>query len=332
MAVYGHPTRKKYLIGIALKVQTIEIEQKKLLEEVIEGLSKSQKTLPSKLFYDEKGSHLFDEISKLDEYYLTRTEIKIMQNNIDEITSIIGEKKILVELGSGSSIKIRLLLDHLQNLTAYIPVDISEEHLIKSARALKNDYPKLGIYPLIADYTQWFSLPEINKPYNGIEAFYPGSTIGNFTPEESRDFLERISIICGRGSGLLIGVDLKKDKSILTKAYNDEKGVTAEFNLNILHHIKNLFDTDINPDNFSHCAVYNEEFRRIEMYLTSRINQIVIIEENRFFFNKGEKLLTEYSYKYSIDDFTELVKDIYEIEKVWMDEKKFFGVLFMKCL
>ena len=315
-----------------MKVQTIEIEQEKLLEEIIVGLSKSQKTLPSKLFYDEKGSNLFDEISKLDEYYLTRTEIKIMQNNIEEIISIIGEKKILVELGSGSSKKIRLLLDHLQDLAAYIPVDISEEHLIKSARALKNDYPKLGIYPLIADYTQWFSLPEINKPYNGIEAFYPGSTIGNFTPQEARDFLERISIICGRGSGLLIGIDLKKDKSILNKAYNDEKGITAEFNLNMLTHLNNLFDADFKTEKFYHCAVYNEDYGRIEMYLISSINQTANLEENKFIFNKGEKILTEYSYKYSITDFAELVKDIYEVEKVWMDEKKFFGMLFMKSL
>ncbi|MDO8550221.1 MAG: L-histidine N(alpha)-methyltransferase, partial [Ignavibacteria bacterium] len=240
-----------------MKIQTIETEQEIILEEILEGLSKPQKTLPSKLFYDERGSLLFDEICKLDEYYLTKTEIKIMQDNINEIASCIGEKKILVERGSGNSVKIRLLIEHLPHLAAYIPVDISEEHLIKSSKALQDDYPELEISSLVTDYTQWFTLPEIERPYNSIQAFYPGSTIGNFTPEEAKNFLERISRICGKESGLLIGVDLKKDKRILYNAYNDSKGITAEFNLNILHHINNIFDADFNVNNFHHCADYN---------------------------------------------------------------------------
>jgi len=315
-----------------MKIQNIEIDEELLLEEVIAGLSKPQKTLPSKLFYDERGSLLFDEITRLDEYYLTRTEIKIMRDNIYEIASYIGEKKILVELGSGSNIKIRLLIDHLPDLAAYIPVDISEEHLIKSSRALKNDYPGLEIHPIITDYSKWFSIPEINKRYNGVEAFYPGSTIGNFTPEEVKDFLGRISTICGQNSGLLIGVDLKKDKQILLKAYNDSKGITAEFNLNILRHINNIFDADFNVNNFHHCAIYNEVFSRIEMHLVSDKVQTVTVRKNKFTFDKSERIITEYSYKYSLDDFAELVKYIYKVEKVWLDENKFFSVQFLSSV
>src|SRR5690606_22486291 len=191
------------------------IENDILLDEILSGLKQPQKTLPSKLFYDEKGSELFDEICRLDEYYLTRTELKIMQDNINDIASIIGEDKILIELGSGSSIKIRLLLNHLPSLTAYIPVDISEEHLYKSVHNLKQEYPHLNIIPVVADYTQWFTLPDIIKNSNDVDAYFPGSTIGNFLPEEARKFLKRIKEICGTSSGLLIGVDLQKDKQIL---------------------------------------------------------------------------------------------------------------------
>jgi dimethylhistidine N-methyltransferase len=217
-------------------------------------------------------------------------------------------------------------------LAAYIPVDISEEHLIKSNKALKNDYPELEIFPLVADYTQWFTLPEIYKPFNGVEAFYPGSTIGNFTPEEARDFLGRISTICGRGSGLLIGVDLKKDKQILLEAYNDSKGITAEFNLNILRHINNIFNADFNVNNFHHCALYNEVFGRIEMHLVSDKVQTVTVRENKFTFDKSERIITEYSYKYSLDDFAELVKDIYKVDKVWLDENKYFSLQFLSSV
>jgi L-histidine Nalpha-methyltransferase len=315
-----------------MKIQTIETGQEIILDEIIKGLSKSQKTLPSKLFYDEKGSLLFDEICKLDEYYLTRTEIKIMQDNIEEIASFIGEKKVLVELGSGSSIKIRLLIEHLPDLVAYIPIDISEEHLIKSNKILRDDYPELEIYPLIADYTEWFDLPEINKDYNSIEAYYPGSTIGNFAPGEARAFLERINKICGKESGLLIGIDLKKEKQIINKAYNDDKGITAEFNLNILDHINEIFNADFNTNNFNHCAFYNEEAGRIEMHLVSSKPQTVSIGDNKFSFEKGESILTEYSYKYSLEDFAELIKGLYSVEKAWTDKNNFFSVQFLRSV
>ncbi|UCH65020.1 MAG: L-histidine N(alpha)-methyltransferase [Ignavibacterium sp.] len=311
---------------------TEEAQQENILSEVIKGLSKPQKSLPSKLFYDERGSRLFDEICKLDEYYPTQTETKIMEDNIEEIASHIGDECVLVELGSGSSVKIRLLIDHLPTLAAYIPVDISSDHLINSTEDLKSDHPDLVVYPLNADYTKYFKLPAISESYKTIDAFYPGSTIGNFTPKEAGDFLKRIVKTCGKNSGLLIGVDLKKDTEILNAAYNDSKGVTAEFNLNILKHINNRIDADFDVKSFTHHAFYNEEFGRIEMLLISKKDQCVSINGYKSYLKKEETILTEYSYKYSLDDFAEIVAGIYNIEKIWVDKRKLFSVQFLRAL
>jgi L-histidine Nalpha-methyltransferase len=313
-------------------VKTLEIPQEDLLTEVIEGLSKPQKMLPSKLFYDERGSRLFDMICELDEYYPTRTETKILSDNINEITSFIGDKCVFVELGSGSSVKIKLLLDHLKNLAAYVPVDISAEHLIKSTKLLQDEYSDLNVYPLAADYTRWFSLPEIKEDYNSIDAFYPGSTIGNFTPEEARDFLKGIAEICGKGSGLLIGVDLQKDENILNKAYNDSEGITAEFNLNILSHINNQLEANFDLSKFKHQAFYNKKEGRIEMHLLSLAQQVLKLNDHSFSIGRYETILTEYSYKYTTEGFAELVKDIYDVEKVWIDRNKLFSVQFLRAL
>ena len=309
-----------------------EAQPKNIFSEVIGGLSKAQKSLPSKLYYDEKGSKLFDKICELDEYYLTRTETKIMNDNIEEMASHIGDECVLVELGSGSSVKIRFLIDHLPTLAAYIPVDISSNHLLNSTDDLKSDHPDLVVYPLVADYTKYFSLPEISVSYKTIDAFYPGSTIGNFTPGQAKAFLKRIVKTCGKNSGLLIGVDLKKDTEILDAAYNDRKGVTAEFNLNILKHINKNLDADFDVKEFTHHAFYNQEFGRIEMHLVSNKDQCVSINDYKSYLKKEETILTEYSYKYNLDDFTELVKGIYKIEKVWVDEKRLFSVQFLKAV
>ena len=309
-----------------------EPQPKNILSEVIKGLSKAQKSLPSKLFYDESGSKLFDEICELDEYYLTRTETKIMNDNIEEMASHIGDECVLVELGSGSSVKIRFLIDHLPTLAAYIPVDISSKHLLNSTKDLKSDHPGLVVYPMIADYTKYFKLPSISVSYKTIDAFYPGSTIGNFTPKEARAFLKRIVKTCGKNSGLLIGVDLKKDTKILNAAYNDSKGVTAEFNLNILKHINKELNADFNIKNFTHHAFYNEKCGRVEMHLVSNKDQCVNINALKSYLKKEETILTEYSYKYSMDDFEALVKGIYKIEKVWVDEKKLFSVQFLRAV
>jgi L-histidine Nalpha-methyltransferase len=313
-----------------VNIKIEEIIQEEILSEVKEGLLKEPKQLPSKLFYDERGSALFDLICELDEYYPTRTELQIMQDNIEEIGSLLGEGTLLIELGSGSSTKIRLLLDHIPGLAGYVPIDISAEHLARSSESLKNEYPALNIYPLAADYTKDFELPSINNPYDHIAAYYPGSTIGNFKPGEARKFLKRIAKIVGKNGGMIIGVDLKKDKKIIEAAYNDKNGVTADFNLNMLSHLNNRLDSNFDVNKFSHLAFYNEMKGRIEMHLVSEENQKVRLNGTSISFEKGEDILTEYSYKYNIEDFADLVSDIFEVRKVWTDKDKLFSIQYLR--
>ncbi len=303
---------------------------KEILQEVLEGLSKPAKELPSKLFYDELGSKLFDEITKLEEYYPTRTEMKIMEDNIEEIGSLLGEGTVLVELGSGSSKKIRLLLENIPGLAAYIPIDISKEHLLHSTEILSGDYPELEIIPFVADYTKDFILPEIGKPYDHICAYYPGSTIGNFKPGEAKEFLGRISKLIGKNGGLIIGVDLKKDKEIIEKAYNDSKGITAQFNLNILDHINNETGAKFETDNFEHLAFYNDEEGRIEMHLLSKEAQDIKLNGSVIELKKNEDIITEYSYKYTVKGFSELVSDHFEVRNVWTDSKELFSIQYLR--
>ncbi len=307
-----------------------EKKENEVVNIVREGLSGPNKELPSKLFYDERGSRLFDEITRLREYYPTRTEMKIMEDNISEIGGLLGEGTVLVELGSGSSKKIRLLLDNIPGLAAYIPIDISEEHLQNSVNKLSKDYPGLEIIPLYADYTRAINLPEIPKPYDHISAFYPGSTIGNFKPLEAKNFLRRIARLIGRNGGMIIGVDVKKDKSILEAAYNDSEGITAEFNLNILHHINDETGSDFKTENFKHHAFYNSEEGRIEMHLISLSDQSINMNESVLHLKKDDDILTEYSYKYTPEEFENLVSDFFEVRNVWVDKNQFFSVQYLR--
>lgn len=315
-----------------LKLDKFEPERENLINEVISGFEEEQKQLPCKLFYDKTGSALFDEICMLDEYYPTRTEIGIMEENIADICSLLGQNCLLVELGSGSSIKIRLLLDNLIKPSGYVPIDISEEHLMESVTTLADDYPELRIMPVHADYTQPLSLPRFDFPFSHTVFFYPGSTIGNFTPEAADAFLRRIAKRAGRGSGLLIGVDLVKDLKTLEDAYNDGKGVTAEFNLNILKRLNREIGTDFDIAKWRHKAFFNTQESRIEMHLESAINQRVNVDGVSFRFRKDETILTEYSYKYTIEGFKELVSDCYSVEKVWTDRENKFSVQYLKVI
>lgn len=315
-----------------MTVKTEVFAEQDIYSEVKQGLTSEPKYLPSKLFYDERGSALFDKICELNEYYLTRTEIQIMQENIEEISSLLGEGTLLVELGSGSSKKIRLLLENIPGLAAYIPIDISTEHLISSSEILRKDYPGLDIFPLAADYTRDLELPEINKSYNHIAVYYPGSTIGNFKPDEAKKFIKRIAKICGKNGGLIIGVDLNKDKKIIEKAYNDSKGITAEFNKNILHHINNELNTNFNLNKFEHYAFFNEEKSRIEMHLISEEKQKVNLNGTTLNFNKNERIITEYSYKYTLDNFADLVSDSFEVKKIWTDADNLFSIQYLRTI
>ncbi len=303
-----------------------------LQEEILQGLRGSPRSLPCKLFYDEAGSRLFDRICELPEYYPTRTEIGILHDHAAEMAAVMGSGCVVIELGSGSSIKTRLLLDRLRSTVAYIPVDISGEHLTATTARLQEAYPHLRILPLEADYTQPLELPDIPELRARRIVYFPGSTIGNFTPEQARMFLERLAHMARSGGGLLLGVDLKKDPAVLHAAYNDSKGVTAAFNLNILRHVNRLVNADFYVGQWQHRAFYHEAMGRIEMHLVSQVRQTVSVNGTRFPFDPGETILTEYSYKYATEEVAELARDLFTVEHVWTDRRQYFCVLFMTAL
>lgn len=300
------------------------------LEDVLAGLSRPQKAIPSKYFYDETGSKLFEEITQLPEYYLTRTEIGIMERFIDEMMERIGPRSLLVEYGSGSSLKTRIILDHLREPAGYVPIDISRDHLLESSSQLAKSYPLLNIIPISADYTTQIRLPDIRDAHPVV--FFPGSTIGNFTPTEAEAFLARLAAIVGSGGGLLLGADLRKDSTVIEAAYNDSQGVTAAFNKNVLRRINRELDGTFNLDKFSHRAYFNATHSRIEMHLLSSENQCVRIGSMPFPFAAGESILTEYSYKYTQADIEGLAdKAGFDVVDVWTDDLAYFSVQYLKA-
>lgn len=299
--------------------------------EVISGLTRRPKAIPSKYFYDERGSRLFDAITELDEYYPTRTERAIMEANVAEMAARIGPNSLLVEYGSGSSRKTRILLDYIPDLAGYVPIDISREHLLRTAAELSAAYPGLKVLPVCADYTSGFALPEIEVPAERLVVYFPGSTIGNFEPADARAFMEHIAEVVGPGGALLIGVDLQKDPGIIEAAYNDEKGVTAAFNKNILAHINRELDAGFDLDRFEHLAFYDAEHGRIEMHLVSLADQCVRVGSTRIPFREHEHILTEYSYKYSLEGFAALAAAAgFEVMKVWTDPQRLFSVQYLE--
>jgi dimethylhistidine N-methyltransferase len=301
--------------------------------DVIAGLSAAQKWLPCKYFYDERGSQLFDDICRLDEYYLTRTEDEIIRRHAQEMADQIGPGVMLVEYGSGSSTKTRALLDRLHAPVAYVPVDISREHLHKTATQLARIYPHIEMLPVCADFTKPFWLPTARRRPTHSAVFFPGSTIGNFQPHEARAMLVHLAAMCGTGGGLLIGIDLQKDPAAIESAYNDARGVTAEFNLNILHRINGELDADFDVDSFEHRAIYDAVRGRIEMRLVSIRPQCVAIGSRRFEFAAGETIITEYSHKYTIDGFAEMAAHAgLTLRRTWTDAAERFAVLHFALL
>lgn len=294
-------------------------------QDVLEGLKKPYKSISSKYFYDERGSELFEKISALDEYYPTDAELEILETYSDEISEAVGSNCLIIEFGSGSSTKTRLLLKELENIAAYIPVDISRDFLLEEAEKLRADFPDLDIKPIAADYTKPFELG-VNGQANCRVIFFPGSTIGNFTPDEAQEFLFQTADLLQKGGGLLIGVDLKKDSKILNKAYNDSEGVTAEFNLNLLQRINRELGGNFDLKKFHHRAFYNESGGRVEMHLVSLDNQTVKVAGEQIEFKKGEMIHTENSYKYSVEEFKELISENYSLKQTWLDSKERFSV------
>lgn len=300
------------------------------LDEVLAGLRRSQKSIPSKFFYDADGSRLFDQITEVEAYYPTRTEMGIMRANIAEMAATIGSGAILVEYGSGSSLKTRLLLDELPDLVGYVPIDISQKHLIQSAEALQDSYPWLDIRPVCADYTAEFTLPTFERQATNTIVYFPGSTIGNFDSAGALAFLKRVARLEGDHGGLLIGVDLKKDVHVLNRAYNDPQGVTAAFNKNVLARINRELNANFDLHQFQHYAFYNPVAGRIEMHLQSLTQQTVTIAGEAIRFEAFETILTEYSHKYSLDDFAALAGQAgFSVASVWTDSQRWFSVQYL---
>ena len=302
-------------------------------QQILAGLSTESKRIPSKFFYDEPGAALFERITELPEYYPTRTELGIMQADIGEMARCVGARCRLVEFGSGSSLKTRILLDALQQPAAYVPIDISREHLLQSARKIAAEYPGLVVQPVCADYTEPYQLPPEQTTSASTVAYYPGSTIGNFTWEEAVEFLCHVAGLCSVGGGVLLGVDLHKDKAVLEAAYNDSQGLTAAFNLGLLSRINRELGADFDLEAFAHLAFYSEDDRRIEMHLESVREQTVRIDGTELAFAKGERILTEYSYKYTPFAVGRLATTAgFAVEKVWTDADDLFSVQFLRRL
>jgi dimethylhistidine N-methyltransferase len=301
-----------------------------MYHEVLAGLRRPQKMLSPKYFYDAYGSQLFDRITELDEYYPTRTETAILRQHIDPIAARLGPHLTLVEYGSGSSVKTRILLDHLDALAAYVPIDISEAHLLQTAARLRQGYPRLPIHPVVADYTTPVNLDFIDRQTSPVVVFFPGSTIGNFAPQEAAAFLAHVAEVAGPGGGLLIGVDLQKDVAVLEGAYNDAQGVTAAFNRNILVHLNQALGATFQPQCFDHHAFYNAAEGRIEMHLVSRREQCVRLGSAAIHFSAGETICTEYSYKFTLDGFAHLAARAgFKVVEVWTDPQVWFSVQYL---
>ena len=297
---------------------------------MLQGLQDARKELPSKYFYDDLGSQLFEQICELDEYYLTRTELAIMQAHLQEMAALLGPHCLLIEYGSGSSTKVCMLLDALHEPAGYVPIDIAKEPLLRSVAALARAYPGLEVLPVCADYTSDFELPVPGKPVWRRVAYFPGSTIGNFDREPARRFLRQIAKACA-GGGLLIGVDLKKDFNILHRAYNDSQGVTAQFNKHLLVRINQELDANFQLNQFGHYAFYNPGQSRVEMHLVSLKNQTVRIGEVEIAFKLGESIWTESSYKYTLEEFAHLAATAgFTVEQVWTDPRQLFSVQYLR--
>ena len=300
-----------------------------MAQEVLQGLGSEPKFISPKYFYDARGSALFEEITRLEEYYLTRTEMSLFDAHLTDIAAMLGDQLCLIEYGSGNSRKIRKLLEAVSPV-AYVPVDISNEHLQENARALHVDFPGLNVYPVCADFTQPVAVPAAVDGLTRL-GFFPGSSIGNFSPDDARLFLSGVRETVGRGGALLIGVDRKKAVDVLEDAYNDARGVTAAFNLNALAHINERLDADFELDGFRHVARYNPEEGCIQMFLESTRDQDVRIAGQTVHFAAQESLHTENSYKYEKTEFLDLAASAgFDAEAEWSDARQWFSIFLLR--
>jgi dimethylhistidine N-methyltransferase len=296
-------------------------------EDVLHGLSGRRKSIPCKYLYDDRGSALFDEICELEEYYLTRTELDILGRHASEMAAAIGEDVELIEFGTGSGQKTRLLLAALRAPRAYLPIDISAGQLARSASDLASDFSGLHISPVCADFAGTVLLPSTGDPKARRVVYFPGSTIGNFRPRAAIDLLHSVARLVGPGGGLLVGYDLDKDESIVWPAYNDRRGTSARFNLNLLARINRELGADFDLRNYTHRADYVRSKERVELYLESTEDQLVRLDRRVFAFSSGERIHTEDSYKYSPAHFRRLLSAArFRHAQSWTDPREYFCV------
>lgn len=299
--------------------------------EILRGLSKSPKMISPKYFYDARGSELFEQICELPEYYVTRAELAALRRHLDEIAAALGSNVTLIEPGAGAGTKVRMLLGYPGLAAAYFAVDICRPALARATAALRLAYPRIDIRSVCADFTAPFEVPMGRASGHRRVVFFPGSTIGNFSPEETVTLLRSFREIAGEDGGILIGVDLYKSPSVLVPAYNDAAGVTALFNLNLLYRLNSDFAADFRPERFAHRAVWNEAERRIEMRLISRVAQAVWLGPHELRFAAGEPIVTEYSYKHRPEDFAALAAEAgLTVQELWMDPGELFSIQYLR--
>jgi len=301
------------------------------LSDVIEGLSREQKSLSPKYFYDQKGSALFDEICRTPEYYITRTELALLDRILPEVATLTGPEAVVVEWGSGSSWKIRKVLDALDHPAEYIAIDISRDHLIAAAAEIARQYPDVQVGAICADFLAHIELPEEAFMGKGRKlGFLPGSTIGNFEPPVAAQILRRAAEVLGSGGALLIGTDLQKDRETLIAAYNDAGGVTAAFNLNLLERMKTELGAEIDVSAFEHVAVYCGKRHRIEMHLRAVRPTVIKVDGRVFTFTEGETIHTENSHKFIIEVFQAIAKEAgFDARAVWTDKDGLFALHYL---
>ena len=301
-------------------------------QDVIAGLSLHRKTLPCRWLYDERGSELFEQITRLEEYYPTRVETGILRSNAGELAAFVGKGATLIEYGAGAGIKTEILIGALEAPRFYVPVDISGDFLDQAVISLRHRFPKIGIWPIVADFTEDFAIPA-GIPLKGRSAFFPGSTIGNLDFAETVSFLRRVRRHVGAKGTAVIGADLTKDSRVLLTAYNDRQGVTAAFNLNLLARINRELDGDFRLERFAHEARWNRINSAVEMHLVSLEAQRVVIDGQSFDFEAGESIHTETSRKYSVQTLSAIVESAgWYIEEMWTDPRQAFGVFGLASL
>ena len=299
-------------------------------DDVLRGLARDPKMLPSQYLYDERGARLFEQICETEEYYLTRTEIAILRQNMDAIVDRVGPGALVIEPGSGSGVKTQLLLENLEDPAGYVPIDVAKKQLAEFAAQIDERFPDLDVMPVCADFTNGYDLPSCGNKVQKRVAYFPGSTIGNFTPPVAVEVLRYMGEVCSDDGGVLIGVDRKKDRAILEPAYDDAAGVSRDFALNYLVRLNRELDADFEVEQFGYEAPYNEAHGRIEMALVSRCRQVAHIDGAGVSFDTDERVRTEYSYKYSPDEFAALAGDVgLEVTDMWTDPDRLFSMQYL---